>query len=200
MMGTMGMYNIPKMQKKLKKYIDDTRYDHTMGVMYTAAALAMCWGADLERTQVAGLLHDCAKCIPNTQKLKICRQHGIPVSDAEKASPCLLHASVGAYIAREKYHVEDPEILSAIACHTTGKPAMTLLEKIVFLADYIEPMRTKAENLGIIRQVAFHDLDMAVYMTLRDTLRYLESEKACLDNQTTLAYNYYKEIIEKKEA
>lgn len=196
----MGMYNIPKMQKKLKKYIDESRYDHTMGVMYTAASLAMCWGVDLERAQVAGLLHDCAKCIPNAQKLKICRQNGIHVSEAEKESPYLLHASVGAYIAREKYHVEDQEILDAIACHTTGKPAMTLLEKIIFLADYIEPMRTKAENLGTIRQMAFRDLDMAVYMTLRDTLQYLKSEKACLDNQTALAYNYYREIIEKKEA
>lgn len=168
--------------------------------MYTAAALAMCYGADLDQAQVAGLLHDCAKCIPNEKKLKLCRQHDIPVSEAEAAAPYLLHAPLGAYIAKAKYDIEDPEILSAIACHTTGKPEMTLLEKIIFLSDYIEPMRNKAANLPQIRQTAFQDLDMAVYMTLRDTILYLEKEKARLDNQSVVAYNYYKNLIETKEA
>ncbi len=196
----MSTYNIIKMQKKLKKYVDEMRYIHTQGVMYTAAALAMCYGADIEKAQVAGLLHDCAKCIPNAKKLKLCRQYNIPVSDVESNSPYLLHASLGAYIAREKYHVKDPEILSAIACHTTGKPAMTMLEKIIFISDYIEPMRSKAPNLERIRSLAFSDIDYAVFTTLRDTLIYLENEKACLDNQTVVAYNYYKELMEEEDA
>lgn len=196
----MGTYNIAKMQKKLKKYIDTVRYQHTLGVMYTAAALAMCHGEELERAQVAGLLHDCAKCIPNAKKLKLCRQYGIHVSDAEKNAPYLLHSSLGAYLAREKYHVEDGGILNAIAHHTTGCASMTLLEKIIFVSDYIEPLRTKAPNLTQIRRLAFSDLDMAVYVILRDTLRYLEEGKAYLDNQTTVAYNYYKQLIETREA
>lgn len=196
----MGDYNIIKMQKKLKKYIDEMRFHHTMGVMYTAAALAMRYGADMEKAQVAGLLHDCAKCIPNTKKLKLCHQNNIPVSDVERKSPYLLHARLGAYIAREKYHVHDPEILSAIEYHTTGKAEMTLLEEIIFIADYIEPMRSKASNLPEIRAMAFQDIDRAVYMTMRDTIDYLKEEKSCLDNQTVVAYNYYKELVEKKEA
>lgn len=195
----MGSYNIHKMQKKLKKYMDEARYAHTLGVMYTAAALAMCHGEDIERAQVAGLLHDSAKCIPNPKKLKLCKQHGIAVTDAEERAPYLLHAKLGAYIAREKYHVRDEEILSAIECHTTGKPAMTLLEKIIFLSDYIEPLRSKATNLAEIRRLAFRDLDEAVYTTMRDTLRYLEQEKASLDQQTVIAYHYYEEIIRKRE-
>ncbi|MCI8318484.1 MAG: HD domain-containing protein [Lachnospiraceae bacterium] len=196
----MSNYNLVKMQKKLKKYIDEMRFHHTLGVMYTAASLAMCHGEDIERTQVAGLLHDCAKCIPNTKKLKLCAQKNIPVSEIEQKSPYLLHARIGAYIAREKYHVEDPEILSAIEFHTTGKAEMTLLEKIIFIADYIEPMRNKAANLPEIRSLAFRDIDRAVYLTMRDTIMYLEKEKSCLDNQTIVAYNYYKELVEKKEA
>lgn len=196
----MSTYNLGKMQKKLKKYMDDGRYEHTLGVMYTAAALAMCYGEDIERAQVAGLLHDCAKCIPNEKKLKLCKQHGIPVSEIEKSSPYLLHASLGAYIAKEKYDISDPEILSAIACHTTGKPDMTLLERIIFISDYIEPMRSKASNLPKIRRLAFEDLDLAVYMTLRDTLAYLETEKTALDHQTTVAYEYYRTLIEEREA
>ncbi len=195
----MGGYNIYKMQKKLKKYIDEARYVHTLGVMYTAASLAMCHGADIERAQVAGLLHDSAKCIPNSKKLKLCRQNNIGVSEAERKAPYLLHAKLGAYIAREKYHIEDPEILSAIECHTTGKPDMTLLEKIIFISDYIEPLRSKAENLAEVRRLAFQDLDKAVYITMRDTLQYLKRENASLDNQTVVAYNYYKELIHGRE-
>ena len=196
----MGDYNIIKMQKKLKKYIDEMRFHHTMGVMYTAASLAMRYGADMEKAQVAGLLHDCAKCIPNAKKLKLCHQNHIPVSEVERKSPYLLHARLGAYIAKEKYHIQDPEILSAIEFHTTGKAEMTLLEEIIFIADYIEPMRSKAANLSEIRAMAFQDIDRAVYMTMRDTIEYLQEEKTCLDNQTVVAYNYYKELVEKKEA
>lgn len=192
--------HILKMQKKVKKYMDEDRYHHTLGVMYTATAMAMCHGADLEKAQIAGLLHDCAKCIPNDKKLKLCKRHGLPVSETEKKSPYLLHARLGAYIAEHKYDISDPEILSAIACHTTGKPAMTLLEKIIFIADYIEPMRNKASDLAEVRYLAFHDLDRAVYVTMRDTLCYLEQEKSCLDNQTVVAYNYYKHLIESREA
>ncbi len=195
----MTTYNIPKMQKKLKKYIDEMRYQHTLGVMFTAASLAMCYGADLERTQVAGLLHDCAKCIPNDKKLKLCSRYNIPVSETEQRSPYLLHARLGAFIARTKYGVDDQEILSAIAYHTTGKPAMTLMEKIIFVSDYIEPMRSKASNLEEIRHLAFHDLDRAVYVIMRDTLFYLQRTKTSLDKQTVVAYNYYKQYLDTEE-
>ena len=133
------------------------------------------------------------------QMTKSSSQNDIPVSAVEEKSPFLLHAVLGAHIAREKYDVKDQEILDAIACHTTGKPDMTLLEKIIFISDYIEPMRSKAENLPLIRHMAFEDLDLAVYTTLRDTLVYLEKEKTCLDNQTTMAYNYYRQLIEERE-
>ena len=77
---------------------------------------------------------------------------------------------------------------------------MTMLEKIIFIADYIEPMRSKAANLPEIRKLAFQDIDRAVFETMRDTIQYLNEEKTCLDNQTVVAYNYYKKLIEEKEA
>lgn len=187
----MNLYNIPKLQRKLQKELDEDRYRHTLGVMYTSAALAMCYGADLEKAQTAGLLHDCAKCIPNEKKLKLCQKHRIPISQVEQGAPFLLHSKLGAYLAKTKYEVEDQEILEAIVWHTTGKPEMTLLEKIVFLADYIEPMRWKASNLEEIRRIAFQDLDRAVYMTLRDTLAYLEKGSGAVDEMTKAAYEYY---------
>lgn len=195
----MSNSNIYKIQKKLRKYIDEERYWHTLGVMYTAASLAMRYEVSLEKAQVAGLLHDCAKCIPNSKKLKLSRQYHLTISETEEKAPYLLHAPLGACIAKDKYDVTDSEILNAIAWHTTGKPDMTALEKIIFLADYIEPMRTKASNLPEIRRLAFEDLDMAVYMTLRDTLLYLK-DSTSLDKHTVEAYNYYKQIIESREA
>ena len=93
----MGEYHLQKMEKKLRKYIDADRYQHTLGVMYTAAALAMSHQPSLmERAQVAGLLHDCAKCIPNPKKLKLCEQYHIQVSDTQQKAPYLLHAPLGA--------------------------------------------------------------------------------------------------------
>lgn len=187
----MKQYNLAKLQKKLRKELDEDRYTHTLGVMYTSAALAMRYGVDLEKAQVAGLLHDCAKCIPNEKKLKMCEKYNIPITRVENNAPFLLHSKLGAYLAKEKYGVKDEEILQAIVWHTTGKPDMTLLEEIVFLADYIEPMRWKAENLEEIRRTAFVDLDLAVYMTLRDTLHYLETGPGEVDEMTRSACQYY---------
>ncbi|MCC8137450.1 MAG: bis(5'-nucleosyl)-tetraphosphatase (symmetrical) YqeK [Clostridiales bacterium] len=195
----MSGYNLIKMQNKLKKDLDEARFIHTQGVMYTAAALAMCYEQDIETASVAGLLHDCAKCIPNGQKLRLCEHYKLHVSEVERKNPHLLHAKLGACIAADKYGIEDPRIQSAIRWHTTGKPDMTMLEKIIFLSDYIEPGRTKAANLTSIRKTAFADLDLAVFQTLRDTIKYLEEKKACLDNQTIVAYNYYQKLTGEKE-
>lgn len=188
-----------KIQKKLRKELDNKRYQHTMGVMYTSAALAMAHGQDMDRARLAGLLHDCAKCIPNKKKAKICKKHRIPVTSYEKANPFLLHAKLGAYYARKKYGVEDEEILSAIRCHTTGKPNMTPLEQIVYIADYIEPMRDVAPNLEEIRRLAFQDLDRCIYKILKDTLDYLKSSPEKIDIATEQTYQYYKRIVRKEQ-
>ena len=191
----MSRYDLPKMMKKLEKYLDEDRYAHTMGVMYMCAALAMAHGYDLNAAQTAGLLHDCAKCIPNKKKLKLCEQHQIQLTDFEKNHPVLIHAKLGAYIAEEKYDIVDPEILSSIVWHTTGKPAMTKLEKIVYIADYIEPSRCKAENLPDVRRLAFHDLNLTVCRILEDTLHYLDSGHGEIDPMSRSAYRYYHNLF-----
>lgn len=190
----MAKYDFIKMQKKLVKYLDEDRFAHTLGVMYTCASLAMVHGYDLEDAQVAGILHDCAKCIPNKKKLKLCSQHNISVTAFEEEHPFLLHAKLGAYIARKKYDITDEEILSSITYHTTGRREMSLLEKIVYIADYIEPMRNKAPNLDKIRKLAFQDLDECLYEILKDTLEYLDENPQNVDNTTKEAFSYYKEL------
>ena len=152
----MAEYDFIKMQKKLAKYLDEDRYAHTLGVMYTCAALAMVHDCDLIIAQTAGLLHDCAKCIPNKKKLKMCSQHNIPVSEFEQTHPFLLHAKLGAYVARAKYDVTDEEILSAITWHTTGKPEMTLLECMYkILADTLAYLEENPKDIDNATKDAF---------------------------------------------
>ena len=184
-------YDLKKIKKKLKNELDESRYEHTIGVMDTAACLAMRYGADLTQALVAGLLHDCAKCIPNDKKLKLCRKNGIEVTPFEEKAPFLLHAKLGAWMAEHEYHVSDPAILSAIACHTTGKPDMSLLDKIVFIADYIEPGRNKAPGLPEIRRLSFTDIDQALIRILSDTLDYLASSNDPIDPATQNVLVYY---------
>ena len=128
---------ILKMQKKVKRYLDKDRYDHTIGVMHTAGCLAMRYGANLEQALTAGLLHDCAKCVPADEKIKLCEKNHIEISDAEYKNPGLLHTKLGAFFARKKYGIENEEILRSIESHTTGRPNMSLLDKIIYIADYI---------------------------------------------------------------
>lgn len=191
-------YDLAVFSKKLKKHLDKERYLHTQGVMYTAAALAMAHGCNMEKAQIAGLLHDCAKCIPNEKKLGMCRKKRIEITEIEEMAPFLLHAKLGEYIARKKYGVEDGEILSAIRWHTTGKPKMSVLEKIIYLADYIEPGRDRAPNLERVRRLAFDNLDECMYEVLRDTLDYLGSNPKTLDLATKEAFLYYEQLHQER--
>lgn len=190
-------YDLIKMQERLQKKLTADRYQHTLGVMYTCASLAMRYHCDLEKAMVAGLLHDCAKCIANDKKISICEKNGIAITEAERKNPHLLHAKAGAFLAKTKYGVADPEILNAIRYHTTGKADMTLLEKITYLADYIEPWRAKAPNLEEIRKDAFCNLDRTLYKVFRDTLQYLQSIQASVDPTTQKAYEYYSNVYQK---
>ena len=190
----MAAFDFAKAEKKLSKYIDAERLEHTKGVRYTCACMAMAYGADLEKAQIAGLLHDCAKCIPNKKKLKMCEQYHLSVSSFEENHPFILHAKLGALIAEKKYDIHDEDILNSITYHTTGRPAMSTLEKIVYIADYIEPLRNKANNLPEIRKVAFEDLDECMYQILKGTLDYLDESSDEIDYATVEAFQYYEKL------
>lgn len=116
--------------------------------------------------------------------------------EIEQKNPFMLHAKVGALLAEKKYDIEDQEVLSAIRWHTTGKPDMTLLEKIVYVADYIEPKRDKAPNLKEVRKMAFVDLDQALLKILEDTLNYLGDSPDEVDMMTKATYDFYKNQIQ----
>lgn len=189
----MDNQRIEVLRKQVKKALkeDKMRYRHTLGVADTCACLAMRYDVDMERAYIAGLLHDCAKCIPDAIKIQECHELGIEISEYENNSPYLLHAKLGAYYAKHLYHIEDTEICSAIQWHTTGQAAMTRLEEIVYIADYIEPYRNHADNLERIRKLAFTNITQAVYEVSRDTLAYLQKKGGCIDPATIQTYEYY---------
>lgn len=196
------MEKLYEIEGRLQKYLKPSRYAHTLGVCYTATALAMCHGSDVNKARLAGLLHDCAKSYKNEELIRYAVQHDLPISVWEKNSPHLLHAKVGAHMAQMKFGVEDEEILQAIRFHTTGKPDMSVLEKIIFIADYIEPNRKMLQGLTECRKCAFEDLDMAMYHILKNTLAYLNEKQdgGEIDETTQLAYTFYeKKKLEKGE-
>lgn len=168
------------------------RYEHSLSVSFTCMNLSMRYGYDIDKAELAGLLHDCGKRFPDSVILKKCLKHGIPVTEGERKALAVLHAKYGAWLARHKYQIEDSEILNAIACHTTGKPEMTVLDKILYIADYIEPRRYKADNLPQIRRMAYEDLDQTMYAILKGTLEYLQRKGGCIDPMTLQAYEYFK--------
>ena len=167
--------------------------------MYTAAALAMCYGEDVKKAMIAGLLHDCAKCIPAEEKIRMCEDNHLEISAVERANPSLLHAKLGAFLAKETYKIEDPDILQAIASHTTGRPNMSLLEKIIYIADYLEPGRAELPNMADVRSLVFKDIDECLYLILKDSLVYLETKHLPIDIMTEKTYLYYKETLKKQE-
>lgn len=184
-----------KIRRAMEKSQDAKRYEHTLGVAYTAAALAMRYEANVKEAELAGLLHDCAKCLSDEKKIAICEKHNISINDIERRNPFLLHAKVGSFLAMEEYHVGNADIVNAILNHTTGRPGMSLLEKIIFVADYIEPNRKQAPNLKEIRKLAFLELDQAMVKILGDTLGYLRSIEGEIDPMTQKTYDFYAEQI-----
>lgn len=179
-------------QKELSKKLKKERYEHTIGVMYTAASLAMCYGCDIGKALTAGLLHDCGKFCSAKEQIRLCEKYRIELTDSELAMPALIHAKLGAYLAGHEYGVTDPEILNAITYHTTGRPDMTLLEKIIYIADYMEPNREEIPGLSEIRSMVFHDIDRAVYLSAQRTVRYLEDGGKAVDPMTVSTREFYR--------
>jgi predicted HD superfamily hydrolase involved in NAD metabolism len=186
-------------RKKLRKILKPDRYEHSLSVSFTSICLAMRYGADLYQAEVAGLLHDCAKQFSDEELIKLCKKEKVELTDDVLKAPQVIHSVFGAVYARNEFGIEDREVLSAIYNHTLGKPNMSLLEAIVFTADYIEARRYKASRLSEIRKLAFEDLDRAVYEINYDTITYLEESGGFICKDSYDTYRYYKELIESRQ-
>ncbi|AYA99712.1 bis(5'-nucleosyl)-tetraphosphatase (symmetrical) YqeK [Lachnoanaerobaculum umeaense] len=171
----------------LKEKLPKKRYEHTLGVAYTSAALAMRYGEDIIKAELSGILHDIAKAkkLPKLKELMI--GFDDPYTDAgyvemvSDKAPQILHAIYAPYLAKKNYNIEDKDILSAIRWHTTGKKDMSILEKIVFVADYIEPNRKQLPSLDEIRTLAFQDITKAVERIAMSTIEFLNDQDVYID-------------------
>lgn len=164
---------------KLQKTLTKERYRHTLGVEQTAIELARRYGEDVEKARIAALLHDCARCLDSVEMRRLI---GHPVGDMTLRA--LMHAPAGAALAREQYGIEDEAIISAIRWHTTGHEGMTRLEKIIYLADFIEPNRPNYPGLPELRVEAHRNLDRAVRLAAENTMRYVRSRGLKPDENT----------------
>lgn len=178
-----------KMLYKLRKTLDAQRFEHTLGVEETARKMALMFGVSEEKASLAGLLHDCAKCMTLSQMVKAARH--LPLDPVMKESKALMHSVAGMCIAQTVYGVTDPEVLGAIRWHTTGRAGMTRLEKIIYLADMIEPHRKPYPGLEELREACLTDLDEALLMALRMSLDHVRQQGKTLHPDTMAALAYY---------
>jgi len=158
---TLDGIDLDLMRKKLASELTEKRYVHSLNVADTAVEMARRYGADEEKIYLAGLLHDCGKSYKGNAAREFVKKIGYQPDGIELLQPGLLHGVIGEYLARHEYGVADPEILSAIRWHTTGRAGMSVLEKIIYIADYIEPGRN-FEGIEAMREEAFRDLDRYV--------------------------------------
>lgn len=183
--------------KWLKDNLNEERYIHTLGTAECARELAKKYRLDSEKAYLAGLLHDCAKCFSNDKLLDIIHEH-LQVEECEMLNYKTLHAPVSAYISENEFHVTDKEILSAIRWHTLGKLDMTDFEKIVFLADKIEPNTRDKEYSSEIRSLLDEEkgLDKALLRCYKETIKSLVKRDLKICILTIEIYNKLQDILQ----
>lgn len=178
---------------KLHAVLTPKRYKHTQGVAQESLQLAKRYGVDPDKAYLAGLLHDCAKCYTDEEKLILCEKYNLVLDEILKSQPDLTHSFLGAKIAEAEYGITDNDILDAIAYHTTGRPNMSMLEKIVFIADYIEPNREYFEGLDKVRELAYQNINKAIIYSLESTIKYNKKKNRIIHPLGIAALEYIKE-------
>ena len=191
------MLSVDTMQEKLQSALSVKRYIHTLGVAEEAVKLAQIYGSvqDQQKARVAGLLHDCAKDYPESMRLRFCKEYKVKTDEIMNKQTDLIHPFLGAEVAKREYQVMDEDVLNAIRYHTTGRKEMSLLEKIIFIADYIEPNREKFGGLEEARRLAYLDLDKAMKYILENTIEYVRARGRLLHPLSAEALEYYRESV-----
>ena len=186
-------YDLKKYENEIRERIGEKRFLHTIRVKDTAVKLAKIHDVDVEKAEIAGFLHDCAKIRDKKDLIKKAKENNLLLTKEMMKAPQIIHSYLGALFAREFYGIDDEDILNAISYHTTGRPNMSDLEKIIFLADYIEPLRN-FDGVERARELANNDLDAAMYFALNNTLKFLVERDSYIVLETVSARNFYKEM------
>ena len=177
-----------EIQNELKQRLKPKRYKHTLGVVESAEDLTRRFGGDVKQARIAALLHDCAKNMDDRELLDMARAYKLPLDAVTISEPQLLHGAVGAVIAGTDFDIDDPMILDAITYHTTGRTRMTTLDKIIYLADYIEPNRD-FPGVDELRSESEKNLEDACILGLTHTIHFVLSTGGLVHPQTIEARN-----------
>lgn len=190
--------NFPWLREKSYAMLKPKRIPHVAGCESEAVALARRWGADEFMAAEAAILHDCTKRLTRPEQLELCRRYGYQPDELEASSEKLLHAKTGAEIARQDFGCA-PEVVSAIRWHTTGRANMTLLEQIVYMADYIEPNRD-FEGVEPLRALAYEDLNRAMLLGLDMSLEDIRSQGNPIHPNTIAAKEWFEKLVQEHDS
>ncbi len=185
------MFTFKEIKEKIRTRLSEERFEHTLSVVKTAEILAKEYNASIEDAQIAALLHDIAKEESNEFLIEKIIEKNQILDLADKLSPRLLHARVGAIIAQEEFKINNNDILMAIASHTLGRPKMSLLEEIIFIADAIEPTREEEWITPINKALKEKGLKGAVLEACKKTIEKIIRKNWYLHPLTVETYNYY---------
>ncbi|WP_026572384.1 bis(5'-nucleosyl)-tetraphosphatase (symmetrical) YqeK [Bacillus sp. UNC438CL73TsuS30] len=180
--------------KVVKEQLTDHRYQHTLGVMETAIILAKQVGADEKKAELAAIFHDYAKFRSKEEMREIILTQGFP-QDLLEYNAELWHAPAGAYLVEKEAGITDTDVLTAIRYHTSGRPGMSLLEKVIYLADYIEPGR-HFPGVEEVRAMAKENLDKALIKSIQNTIIFLLKKNQPIYPETFQTYN---DLVKKLE-
>ena len=183
--------DIPELRACSYAMVQAKRVRHIRGTEEEAVRLARCWGADETLARRAGILHDCTKYLTGQEHIAICQQYGVPLDDLERTAPKLLHSKTGACMARHLFGEPD-EVYQAIFWHTTAKADMTTLEKILYVADYMEPNRD-FDGVERLRRLAYADLDKALLLGVETTVQEMRDRRLPVHSNTLQARAWLRE-------
>ncbi len=195
---------IQRFTLEMQKTLSPFRFQHSLGVSYMSASLAMVYGVAVDKATVAGLLHDSAKEIDENEQERLCDEKGIDLTPVERSAKQLIHAKLGAGLAKDRYGIKDDDICNAIKFHTVGRSAMTRLEQIVFCADFLEPQRDFKDRMSMplreLRSLVFRDIDKTTALILKETIDWLKIKGSEINPATYETYDYYKVFLDNTDA
>ncbi|MEG0772364.1 bis(5'-nucleosyl)-tetraphosphatase (symmetrical) YqeK [Clostridium sp.] len=183
------MWQEEQIKKYIKEQLNEPRFIHSIGVMETSEKLAIFYGADPYKARIAGLCHDCAKNLTRGELIHMAEEKEGKLPEIYLHAPQLLHGLVGSYISKNIFEIYDEDILNSIRYHTTGRKDMSLLEKIIYISDYIEPSRN-FRGVNELRKLTYIDLDKVLLKSFDDTINYTVSRGSLLHIDTIEARNY----------
>lgn len=183
------MYEIEVLEMKLREKLTDERYNHSKNVMIIAVELAQLFNVDIVKAKIAGLLHDYAKFLDAEQIHDYIKLFNLNYDEFLLKNPYLLHGPIGSEVIKLEFNIFDKDILNAIKYHTYGTVDMTDLEKIIYIADIIEPDRDYFEGLDELRTVAYQDLDHALKLSVKYTIDSLIQENKPIYYKTIELWN-----------